>query len=260
MQFEDRVAIVTGAGAGIGKTAALMLADQGATIGVIDWDVESCQATVAEICERGGKASGFPADVSSSKQMEQAFAAIIDRLERIDILFANAGINGVWAPIDEITLEEWNEVLSVNLNGTFLAVKCAVPHLKRQGGSIIINSSINGTRNFSEAGATAYCCSKAAQVAFCKTTALELAKYRIRVNVICPGAVITAIHGKTRFRHIETIREKPIYPGGDVPLTGGYAVDSRQIADAVIFLASEAASFISGTELWIDGAQSLLLG
>ena len=260
MQFEGKVAIVTGAGAGIGKTAALMLADQGAKIGVIDWDQEACHATVAEIHEHGGAAFAFPADVSSSQQMEHAFESIIETLGRIDILFANAGINGVWAPIDEISLEEWNEVLSVNLNGTFLAVKYAVPHLKQEGGSIIINSSINGTRNFSESGATAYCCSKAAQVAFCKTTALELAKYRIRVNVICPGAVITAIHDKTRLRHTDTIREKPIYPGGDVPLTGGYAVDSRQVADAVIFLASEAASFISGTELWIDGAQSLLLG
>jgi NAD(P)-dependent dehydrogenase (short-subunit alcohol dehydrogenase family) len=260
MQFQGKVAIVTGAGAGIGKTAALMLAEQGAKIAVIDWDEESCHTTIAEIRERGGDAFAFPADVSNSDQMEHAFREIIDRLARVDILFANAGINGAWAPVDEITIEEWNEVLSINLSGTFLAVKYAVPHLKQQGGSIIINSSINGTRNFSEAGATAYCCSKAAQVAFCKTTALELAKYRIRVNVICPGAVITAIHGKTRLRHIETIREKPIYPGGDVPLTGGFAVDSRQVADAVIFLASEAASFISGTELWIDGAQSLLMG
>jgi NAD(P)-dependent dehydrogenase (short-subunit alcohol dehydrogenase family) len=260
MQFSDRVAVITGGGAGIGKTTALMMAERGAKIGIIDWDSESCSTTVSEIKERGGEAFAVAADVSNSDQMERAFLRVATAFERVDILFANAGINGVWAPIEEITLDEWNEVLGVNLSGTFLAVKYAVPYLKKQGGSIIINSSINGTRSFSESGATPYCCSKAAQVAFTKMAALELAKHNIRVNVVCPGAIITGIHGKTRHRNVELIRERPSYPGGDVPLTHGHAVDSVQVAEAVAFLASDAASFISGSELWIDGAQSLLKG
>jgi NAD(P)-dependent dehydrogenase (short-subunit alcohol dehydrogenase family) len=179
---------------------------------------------------------------------------------RLDIVFANAGINGVWAPLDEIEPEEWDRTLAINLRGTFLTIKYAVPYLQREGGSIIITSSVNGTRMFSNSGATAYACSKAAQVALAKMAALELAKYRIRVNVICPGAISTEIQESTQERHIYKARAPVQFPTGDIPLTRGTPGSADDIAEAVAFLASDAARHISGTEMYVDGAQSLLQG
>jgi NAD(P)-dependent dehydrogenase (short-subunit alcohol dehydrogenase family) len=166
----------------------------------------------------------------------------------------------VWAPIDELAPEEWDETLKINLKGTFLTVKYAAPALKKQGGSVIITSSVNGTRMFSNTGATAYACSKAAQVAFTKMVALELAKHKIRVNVICPGAIETSINENTDARHLERAREPVEFPKGQIPLTRGEPGTAEQVAELVLFLASSASSHISGTEVWIDGTQSLLQG
>jgi NAD(P)-dependent dehydrogenase (short-subunit alcohol dehydrogenase family) len=156
--------------------------------------------------------------------------------------------------------EEWDKTLEVNLKGTFLTGKYAVPYLKQHGGSVIITSSVNGTRMFSNTGATAYACSKAAQVAFAKMVALELAKHRIRVNVICPGAIETSIDESTEQRNVEREKEPVEYPEGQIPLTDGQSGSSEQVAELVYFLASDASGHISGTEIWIDGAQSLLQG
>jgi NAD(P)-dependent dehydrogenase (short-subunit alcohol dehydrogenase family) len=150
--------------------------------------------------------------------------------------------------------------LNINLKGTFLTVKYAVPFLKRQGGSVIITSSVNGTRIFSNTGATAYSCSKAAQVAFAKMVALELAEHRVRVNVICPGAIDTNIDENTEKRDLESVKEPVEFPEGEIPLTDGTPGTSEQVAQLVLFLAGDASSHISGTEIWIDGAQSLLQG
>jgi NAD(P)-dependent dehydrogenase (short-subunit alcohol dehydrogenase family) len=192
--------------------------------------------------------------------MQQAVHQVIDRWGRLDIVFANAGINGVWAPVDELTAEEWSQTLDINLKGTFLTVKYAVPYLKKQGGAVVITSSVNGTRMFSNTGATAYACSKAAQVAFAKMVALELAEARIRVNVICPGAITTQIEESTEKRDLEKVKEPVEYPEGAIPLTDGKPGSSEQVAQLVLFLASDAASHITGSEIWIDGGQSLLQG
>ena len=178
----------------------------------------------------------------------------------MDIVFANAGINGVWASLEELEPEEWDKTININLTGTFLTVKYAVPYLKRQGGSVIITSSVNGTRIFSNTGATAYSCTKAAQVAFTKMVALELAQDRIRVNVICPGAIDTNIDENTERRDLEEITEPVEFPEGKIPLTDGKPGTSQQVAQLVLFLASEASSHITGTEVWIDGGESLLKG
>jgi NAD(P)-dependent dehydrogenase (short-subunit alcohol dehydrogenase family) len=133
-----------------------------------------------------------------------------------------------------------------------------VPYLKKQGGSVIITSSINGTRTFSNTGATAYSCTKAAQVAFTKMVALELAEHRIRVNVICPGAIETNIDENTQRRDLESVQEPVEFPEGEIPLTDGKPGTSEQVAQLVLFLASDASSHITGTEVWIDGGESLL--
>lgn len=260
MQLSGKVAVVTGAGSGIGRAAALLLAQEGAKIAAIDRTPDESQETIDKIRQNGGEGMVAIADISQPDQMQQAFQKIGDQLGRVDIVFANAGVNGVWASIEELAPEEWDKTLDINLKGTFLTVKYAVPYLKKQGGSVIITSSINGTRVFSNTGATAYSCSKAAQVAFTKMVALELAEHRIRVNVVCPGAIETNIDENTERRDLESIQEPVEYPEGKIPLTDGKPGSSEQVAQLVLFLASDASSFISGTEMWIDGAESLLKG
>ena len=260
MNLSQKVAVITGAGSGIGKATAQVLAQAGAKVATIDRSPDESEKTIAEIRQQGGEGLVTIADVSQPEQMERAFQTISEKLGRVDIVFANAGINGVWAAIDELTPEEWDRTLDINLKGTFLTVKYAVPYLKRQGGAIVITASVNGTRTFSNTGATAYACSKAAQVAFTKMVALELAKHKIRVNVICPGAIETSINDKTERRDLETIQEPVEFPKGKIPLTEGEPGKADQVAQLVLFLASDAASHISGTEIWIDGTESLLKG
>jgi NAD(P)-dependent dehydrogenase (short-subunit alcohol dehydrogenase family) len=258
MQLLDKVALITGAGSGIAKATAMLFAKQGAKVAALGRSKDELEATVAEIHEIGSEAIPLIADISQPEAMHQATQDIINKWGRLDIVFANAGINGVWAPIDELEPEEWDKTININLKGTFLTVKYAVPYLKERGGSIIITSSVNGTRIFSNSGATAYSCSKAAQVAFAKMTALELAKHHIRVNVICPGAIDTNIHETTQARDLDKIREPVEFPEGKIPLTDGDPGKSEQVAQLVLFLASDMSSHITGTEVWIDGGESLL--
>lgn len=260
MQLAGRVALVTGAGSGIAKAAAKLLAKEGAKVAALGRTKEELEKTIAEIQDDGGEAIPLVADISQPEQMQQATQQIVDQWGRLDIVFANAGINGVWAPLEELEPEEWDRTLNINLKGTFLTVKYAVPYLKKQGGSVIITSSVNGTRIFSNTGATAYSCSKAAQVAFTKMVALELAKNRVRVNVICPGAIETNIEENTERRDLEHVKEPVEFPEGKIPLTDGEPGTSEQVAQLVLFLASDASSHITGTEIWIDGAESLLKG
>ncbi len=260
MLLKDRVAIITGAGSGIGKAAALMLAREGARVGALGRTEGELRETVAEIERANGEAVALVADVSHAEEMRRATEEVAKRWGRLDVVFANAGINGVWAPVEELEPDEWDKTLSVNLRGTFLTIKYAVPHLKKRGGSVVITSSVNGTRMFSNTGATAYACSKAAQVALAKMLALELADDGVRVNVICPGAIETEIDENTEKRDLEEVKAPVEFPEGKVPLTRGRPGTSEQVAQLVLFLASDASSHISGTEVWIDGAQSLLQG
>ena len=176
--MHGQVALVTGAGSGIGQAAARLLAREGARVAALDQSAEGLRETLDSIKRDGGEALPLVADVSDPAAMQRAVQATVDRWDRLDIVFANAGINGVWAPLEDLEPEEWDRTLGINLKGTFLTVKYAVPHLKKQGGSVIITASVNGTRIFSNTGATAYSCSKAAQVAFTKMTALELAPHK----------------------------------------------------------------------------------
>jgi NAD(P)-dependent dehydrogenase (short-subunit alcohol dehydrogenase family) len=259
-KLDGKVALITGAGSGIGKAAAIRLAKEGAKIGALSRTEDEIQETIQEVQQAGGEGISLVADVSDPKQMEAATKALVDRYGRLDIVFANAGINGVWAPLEDLTPEDWDKTLDINLKGTFLTVKYATPFLKRQGGSVIITSSVNGTRTFSNTGATAYSCSKAGQVAFTKMTALELAKHKIRVNVICPGAITTEIDENTQKRNVEKEKVPVEYPQGSIPLTGGKPGEPEQVADLVLFLASDESSHITGTPIWIDGGSTLMIG
>jgi len=261
MQIDESVVFITGAGSGIGQAAAILLAKQGAKIGALDISDEQLKETIDTITADGGQVIGLPADVSQPYHVEQAVQQLVDKWGRIDAVFANAGINGKWAPIEELTADDWDKTLNINLKGTFLTVKYAAPHLKKQGGSIVVTASVNGTRMFSNTGASAYSSSKAGQVAFTKMIALELAKYKIRANVICPGAITTNIGENTQKSDNLAAEKPPVdFPEGSIPLTHGQPGRSEDVAQLVLFLVSDASKHISGTEIWIDGAQSLLMG
>ncbi len=198
-------------------------------------------------------------DISKEDDLVNAYEQIIETWGRLDVVFANAGVNGTWAPIEDLTLEEWRQTIDINLTGTFLTIKYAVPHLKKKGGAIVITSSINGTRTFSNTGSGAYSASKAGQVALMKLLALELAPQGVRINAICPGAIDTEIDENTNREALERIRYPAEFPEGEVPLTHGKPGTPEQVAKLVAFLASEDAAHITGTEVWIDGGESLLV-
>lgn len=256
--MKDKVALITGAGSGIGHAAAVMLAQQGMKVCLVDLKDDRLEQTKQEITAEGGQAITVDVDVSDPDRVAQAFEQTVQTWGRLDVVFANAGINGVLAPIEDMKPEDWDRTLSVNLKGTFLCVKHAVPHMKENGGSIIITSSINGSRSFSGFGMTAYSTSKAGQVAFTKMAALELARYKIRVNAICPGAIKTNIGENTQHTpELKKIQIPVNYPQGSQPLEHAPG-QPEQVANLLAFLASEASSHITGTELFIDGAESLL--
>jgi len=261
MEFEGKVALVTGASSGIGRATVLRLAAEGCAVGVLAHGAEKVEEVVAEVRQAGGRAVPLVADVGSEADMKAAVEALVDEFGALDFLFANAGINGVWAPIDEITPEEWDRTINTNLRGTYLTLHYGVPHMKRAGGgAVVVTASVNGTRIFSNAGATAYSATKAAQVAMTQMLALELAKFRIRVNVICPGAIETNIDESTTKRHEDIAGEPAEFPEGKIPLTDGMPGSSEEVADLVAFLFSNRSRHISGTPVWIDGAESLLKG
>ena len=260
MSLQNKVAFVTGGGSGIGAATAIRLAREGAKVAVLARHEDELEEVANQAKAAGGNGLPVVGDISDIESVKESYRKIIDTWGRLDIVFANAGVNGVWAPIDELEPDEWRRTIDINLSGTFFTLKYAVPYLKKQGGSIIVTSSVNGTRMFSNSGATAYACTKAAQVAMTKMLAVELAKYRIRVNVICPGAIETSIEENTERHNIEQAREPVEYPEGEIPLTDGEPGSSEQVAELVYFLASDASRHITGTEVWIDGGQSLLQG
>lgn len=261
MSFEGKVALVTGGSSGIGRATVLRLAAEGCAVGVLGHEAEKAEQVASEVRQAGGRAIALVADVGSANEMKAAVDTLVAEFGRLDYLFANAGINGVWAPIDEIEPDEWDRTINTNLRGTYLTLHHGVPHLKRAGGgAVVITASVNGTRIFSNAGATAYSCTKAAQVAMAQMLALELAKFHIRVNVVCPGSIETAISDSTTHRDPEVAGEPVEYPEGHVPLTRGEPGSADEVADLVAFLLSDRARHITGTPVWIDGAESLLVG
>lgn len=258
-RLQGKVAVVTGAASGIGLATAIRLAEEGAKVALIGRkDNEELQAAAGKVAEIDGEALTIAADISVEADVAAAMKAVTDKWGRLDILFANAGINGVLSPIGDMKLEDWNATLGINLTGTFLCVKHAVEPLKVNGGSIIITSSVNGNRIFNNFGMSAYSTSKAGQVAFAQMAALELARYRIRVNAICPGAIDTKIGENTdRKPEVDEIEIPIEYPEGSHPLRGKPG-SSRQVANLVLYLASDESDHVSGTHIYVDGAESLL--
>ena len=256
--LDGKVAFVTGGASGIGRGASIRFASEGARVAIADAKVEDAQAVCTEIEKMGMEAIAIPCDVSDAVSVHDAVETAVGKLDGLDIVFANAGINGVWTPIEELQPADWDQTIAINLRGTYLTVHFAIPHLVQAGaGSIIITSSVNGTRTFSNPGASAYSTSKAGQVAFMKMAALELGRQNIRVNAVCPGAIHTNIGESTEQVDVEKIGIEVELPKGSPAVHGGQG-EPADVADVCLFLASDLSRHVSGVEIFVDGGGSLL--
>ncbi len=254
----SRRILVTGAGSGIGRATAMVFARQGDTIGLLSHTESELRKVADEVEQLGGTAEILVADVSDAEAMSAAISKFSER-DGLHVVVVNAGINGVWAPIADLQPEEWDKTMAVNLRGSYLTIHFAVPYLKKSVKSaIVVVSSINGTRTFTSAGASAYAATKAAQVAMVKQLAVELGSDHIRINAVCPGAIETAIENNTVRRNTEAAEVPVEFPEGDIPLTGGKSGKASEVASVITFLASDAARHVTGSLIYVDGAQSLL--
>ncbi len=256
--------MITGGGSGLGRAAAKLLAHAGAKVAILGRTQSELQAVAAEINGSGettGEAFAISGDVTDMDSLCSAVAAVEQRWGRLDTVFANAGVNGTWTGIDDLDEADFESTIDINLTGTFRTVKAVVPAMRRAGGgSITITSSVNGTRMFSNTGASAYAASKAGQVALARMLAVELASDRIRVNCICPGAIHSEIDDNTERENLASLRPAVEFPEGQIPLTGKEPGTAGQVAELVWFLSSDASTHTTGTEVYIDGAQSLFQG
>jgi NAD(P)-dependent dehydrogenase (short-subunit alcohol dehydrogenase family) len=257
VQLADKVALITGAGSGIGEGTARVFAREGAKVAVVDVRPAAAERVAAKIRESGGVAEAFPANVADEEQIRAVVERTVDRFGELNVVFANAGINGMLAPIEELTLDEWHQIIETNLTGTFLTVKHAIPHLRAAGGgSIITTASLHGTALFSMAGYAGYGASKAGQIGFVKMAAAELARWKIRVNALLPGGVVTNIGESTYQRNLEKITWHIEMPEPFPPLTERYATPD-EIGEVVLFLASDASRHITGTAMYSDAGIAL---
>jgi NAD(P)-dependent dehydrogenase (short-subunit alcohol dehydrogenase family) len=238
-----KAAIVTGGGAGIGRAIAILFVREGARVAVADIDVTAAEATVATIAEIGGSALAAGTDVSDAGCVEKMVRDTVTAYGGLDILINNAGV-GTDGDVVELSEGEWQRILDVNLKGVFLCCKYAIPAMKKSGGGSIVNIASIAARVGGSVSCV-YPASKAGVVSLSKNMALRFAKDRIRVNCVCPGHVDTALTYTLKDPHV---RDALIsrYPLGRLGT-------AEEIAAAVLFLASEEASFVTGTELIVDG-------
>lgn len=246
----DRVAVVTGAGRGLGRVIATALAEAGATVVVSGRDRTALGATEAAITAAGGRALTLPADVTDAAALEELASETLARLGRIDVLVNNSGIAGPSGPLESIDPADWDETFAVNVRGVFLACRAVIPTMRAHGRGVIVTiGSYTGKRPLT--GRTPYAASKTALIGLTRTLAHELGPDGIRVNLISPGG----IEGERIERVIrnlalqEGITDEEARARFEAPSALGRLVDAAEIASTVVFLASDAASGITGEDL-----------
>lgn len=244
MKFKQQIALVTGAGSGIGRATCLQLAREGARVAVVDIDRDAGCQTVSLIEKAGGEAIFLCADVTQSAQVQGATARLLEVWQRVDILVNNAGVMR-FAPVTALDENDWDAVLNVNLRAAFLFCKYALPHMKtsdgRKGGAIVNISSVHAQATTPHVAA--YAASKGGLEAFTRALSIESEPLNVRVNAVAPGAVDTPL-----------LWTNPNLQSGAEKLEGAVA-SSESIANAICFLASHEAQFISGSVLTVDAGR-----
>lgn len=244
----DKVAIITGGASGIGRATALLFAQEGAAITIVDINTELGQSVVDEINNSGGKAIYFRGDVANPDDCRSAVEKTITTFGGLHILFNNAGIIRR-ANVIETTEEEWDRVMAINVKSIFLMSKFAIPYMERAGGGSIINTS-SGWGLRGGANAVSYCASKGAVVNLTRAMAIDHGSQNIRVNAICPGDTDTPML-RDEARQLGQEQADFLAESADRPLRR--IAQPIEIAQAVLYLASDVSSYVTGTALVVDG-------
>jgi NAD(P)-dependent dehydrogenase (short-subunit alcohol dehydrogenase family) len=251
MRFDGKVAIITGGTSGIGLATAQFLSQEGARVVLMARNESRGQGAIEQIIAAGGQAIFVPGDVSLAVDCQRCVAAAVETYGRLDILFNNAGMIHVNRTLVETSEEEWDATLNSNLKGIFLMSKYAIPHIAKNGGSIINNASIFGLVGGS--GVAAYCAAKGGVITLTKAMAIDHAAQNIRVNCICPGSVDTPLL-ENEMKDLGGVESQLPKFAARHPLNRIAAPE--EIARAVAYLASDDASFVTGIALPVDGGRS----
>lgn len=245
-RLDGKIALITGAGSGIGRASALTFAREGAKVAVADKLVDGGRETVRMVEAAGGTASFIEVDVSDAASVEAMVNSTVETYGRIDCAYNNAGIEGQVAPTDSYADDMFDRVIAVNLTGVWLCMKYEIPRLLEQGGGAIVNTA-SGAGLIGVAGLSAYVASKHGVIGLTKTAALEYAKSGIRVNAVCPGLIQTPM--VERLTADQPQLGEALVAMEPVGRTGR----PEEIAESVVWLCSDAASFVTGHAMSVDG-------